>query len=341
MEQSDADILQKWFNDPSFLRWAKEEQGDEFNYWESWFIQHPDYRELGEIGREMVKGLPFRPILAGDNDSQHLDDLWKRIKHTSAELQAGPFEGDARKRFSGVYRVAAVVIILLTMGVSFYFIRYQWGKVTLRTGYEETGIFTLQDGSRVVLNANSELTYDRFRTRQVYLDGEAYFEVEKKPATDAKFHVITPDLTVEVLGTEFNVKRRKRQTEVYLKEGEINLRLEHYHSSLRLKPGDYLSYSALDSSNYVLKQEAPAQIPTSWKDGVTLLESVPLYQVLDEIKAIYGIHIELESDSLKAHILTVALPVEDMNIGLQTLEHALNLKVRKVGVRYHLGKKTE
>jgi len=341
MEQSDTDIIHKWLNDPSFLNWANEKKGEAFDYWESWFIQHPAYRELGEIAREMITGLPFRPITAGANDSQHLDDLWKRIEQTSAELQSSSVSGNSRKRISGFYRIAAVVVLLLLMGISFYAIRYQWGKVTLRTGYEETAIYTLEDGSRVVLNANSELTYDRFRSREVYLDGEAYFEVEKKPAKDAKFHVITPDLTIEVLGTEFNVKRRKHQTEVYLKEGEINLRLENYHSSLKLKPGDYVAYSAMDSSRFVFKQEAPAQIPISWKDGVTLLESVPLYQVLNEIEAIYGIHIELESDSLKDHILTVALPVEDMEIGLQTLEHALNLKVRKVGARYHLGERIE
>ena len=82
----------------------------------------------------------------------------------------------------------------------------------------------LPDGSLVQLNANSTLSFDTqwdaSADRCVWLNGEAFFEVEKKPETKQKFKVITADLTVEVLGTEFNINSHHQQTRVFLQEGE-------------------------------------------------------------------------------------------------------------------------
>jgi transmembrane sensor len=59
--------------------------------------------------------------------------------------------------------------------------------------------------------------------RQVWLEGEAYFQVQKKPSAAAKFVVHTKEVDVEVLGTKFNVNTRRQRAIVSLEEGKVRL----------------------------------------------------------------------------------------------------------------------
>jgi len=337
MEQQDSDLLAKWLNDSSFINWANSRSGEDVKSWEKWLAQNPEKQPLAETGRQIILGLPFKPITASPDDQQQLSALWQRIDQATLTNPAVPHVANA-SFFSSqpLYRIAAAILFLLMIGGgSFYYVRYVWAEQTLRTGYEQTRTFVLEDDSKVTLNANSELGYNKFYPRKVRLKGEAFFEVAQKPLTGKKFRVQTPDLEVEVLGTQFNVKNRKSHTEVYLKEGSVKLSLENSAHSCLMKPGEYVVYSAQSSTKYKKEVVAP-QLHTSWKNGVTLLESVPLYQVLEEIESIYGIEIELQNDTLRDHILTVALPVESMDIGFETLEHALNLKLSYQNGTYYL-----
>ncbi|WP_026452341.1 FecR family protein [Aequorivita capsosiphonis] len=96
---------------------------------------------------------------------------------------------------------------------------------TLTVPYGKTFKLKLSDGSRVVLNAGSELKYPvnfiKDENRSVFLNGEAYFEVAKDDAHP--FIVNTEDMDVEVLGTHFNVTSYTddQKTFTVLVEGKV------------------------------------------------------------------------------------------------------------------------
>ena len=116
-------------------------------------------------------------------------------------------------------------------------------KITHKTNYGEILNIKLQDGSDVTLNSNSSLSYNKNESRKVWLTGEAFFQVDKKVVTNAKFWVITDDLSVEVYGTSFNVNTKKKKTDVFLEEGSIWLSLKNGENK-KMIPGNYISYSS-------------------------------------------------------------------------------------------------
>lgn len=109
-------------------------------------------------------------------------------------------------------------------------------------------MFVLPDHSRVTLNANSRVTYYEEThpqpVREVFLEGEAFFSVvHQERASPVPFIVRTPDLTVQVLGTEFNVNTRRGRTQVVLDDGQIELQLPSEQKAA-MKPGDLVEYEA-------------------------------------------------------------------------------------------------
>src|SRR5690606_8958967 len=111
-------------------------------------------------------------------------------------------------------RVAAVFVGATLMGLLYYFFMTAPSTVYYATDFGEIQTITLPDGSKATLNGNSTLQISENweESREVWLDGEAFFEVKKIPEKSSqpgalrgkKFLVHTHHLAVEVLGTTFN-----------------------------------------------------------------------------------------------------------------------------------------
>ena len=124
---------------------------------------------------------------------------------------------------------------------------------------------TLPDGSRVWVNSGSKLSYaSNFNgnLREVYLNGEAYFEVTKNPSKP--FIVHTSGIDIKVLGTEFNVKAFDVEPtiEATLIHGSIEVRKKDdiHAGSVLLKPHEKLVYKKLLEKNYYAKTNLDKEI---------------------------------------------------------------------------------
>lgn len=121
---------------------------------------------------------------------------------------------------------------------------------------------TLSDGTRVWLNAETELKYPVTFTgevREVVLEGEAYFEVAKNSARP--FVVKSEKLEIKVLGTSFNVKAYPQETQqATLVEGKVKINAGSH--SRELQPGEQLNYLAGEPE--VRKVDVRAYV--AWKD---------------------------------------------------------------------------
>ena len=105
----------------------------------------------------------------------------------------------------------------------------------------------LADGTRIWLNAGSQLSYPiNFigNTREVYLAGEAFFDVRSDPSKP--FHVITGDMKIRVTGTKFNVTSyaSDQTTQAVLVTGKINAaKNRRFSHSMELDPGERIVYN--------------------------------------------------------------------------------------------------
>ena len=226
--------------------------------------------------------------------------------------------------------IAASILFLLGAGLWFWWSR-PVPQLSYATGYGEWKTLTLPDGSWVKLNANSEIRFAaRWKEgadRQVWLDGEAFFDVQKKPESGAKFQVYTKDLRVEVLGTSFNVSSRGLQTDVFLQEGKIRLSMGDQETLLL--PGDFLAYSAQKKAVVKRQNAIPAEVHTSWKDGVLIMKDQPVGMILKKLEEIYGVQTSVLDQRLLTHIKTVSVPMDKLEIAISVLERTFGVTITK------------
>ena len=146
---------------------------------------------------------------------------------------------------------------------------------------------TLTDGTQVWLNAESTLeypeTFEGKPNREVYLKGEAYFEVTKNASQP--FRVKTDALETLVLGTSFNVRAySKEDTQVTLVEGSVKVSDKH-QNELRLQPGEHT-----DQKLNKTKVEK-ADDYHSWAEGVFYFDNTELVEIMRELGRWYNINI--------------------------------------------------
>lgn len=227
--------------------------------------------------------------------------------------------------------VAASVTLLLCTAAMLWLLRED-AIVHYATANREWQALELPDGSWVKLKANSEISYqsswDAGSDRKVWLRGEAFFKVEKKPATNAKFIVVTDDLEVEVLGTSFNVDSRGTQTDVFLEEGEVRLNLGDREETL--KPGDFIAYSAEKKTILERRNDPPpAELDTSWKEGVLVIKDKSIAEILRQIEELYDVKTKVIDSTLLDQIKTVAVPMGELELTIPLLEGTFNSKINR------------
>ena len=156
----------------------------------------------------------------------------------------------------------------------------------------------LEDGTKVWINSASRLRYPVVfsgDTREVYLEGEAYFEVSKDE--DHPFIVRTERLDVTVLGTGFNVMAYKQdpRTEVTLVKGKVDVRRGKINEILTPSRQFVMNN---ENQEYEVKTVNVATY-VDWKDGVLNFDGMPLEELGDKLGRWYEVKFFFTKESLK------------------------------------------
>ena len=160
-----------------------------------------------------------------------------------------------------------------------------------------TGTFILPDSSVVVLNGGSVLSYNgsfNDKTREVTLDGEAYFDVAKDEKIP--FIVHTPSSSsVKVYGTQFNVDAYgDDDCRVTLINGSIGFRYTGKYgqnNEVMVEPGQRLVYDR--ESDSVQMSDVSVKTDIAWKDGKIILDATPLPEILDILSKRYSVEFDV------------------------------------------------
>lgn len=156
----------------------------------------------------------------------------------------------------------------------------------------------LCDKSKIWLNAGSRLIFPpAFKSgkREVYLVGEAFFDVSKNP--QKPFFVNTSYLSVKVLGTRFNVSCYPDDIEIttVLEEGRVQI-IDTQSAipklKAELKPNQMARVTKSD--NQLEVSNTDSGLYTTWKDGLLRFEQEPINQLINKIERYYNIKIILK-----------------------------------------------
>lgn len=152
---------------------------------------------------------------------------------------------------------------------------------------QERSEITLEDGTKVMLNKKSRLTYsDAYGTlnRKVSLQGEAYFEVTKNPALP--FEVcLGKGASVKVLGTVFNVKEDREKNEVVTTLVSGSVRFECNDQQVILAPDQQLVFDRT-THRLAIRSVNTAQV-VGWKEQLLKYQSIGFASLLRELEKIY------------------------------------------------------
>lgn len=242
------------------------------------------------------------PLFVSDRESDFREHLKKLSNQTATTQKKQSID------LSIWYKIAASILVLLTVGISFFY----WGKnqqPAPQTAYYKTSVplgsqskIILPDQSTVWLNAGSSLTYyedHNNQTRNTTLEGEGYFEVSPDP--DKPFVVNSEDMHITVLGTSFNLKAYKEEAtiDLVLISGKVDVNLTkdmgHIENHV-LSPNQLLAYnreeqaievSAVFASNY-----------GKWRNRILRFDEKSFNQLAKDLERIYNTPIEIKSKLL-------------------------------------------
>ncbi|WP_298709717.1 FecR family protein [uncultured Chitinophaga sp.] len=158
----------------------------------------------------------------------------------------------------------------------------------------------LMDGSTVHLNADSKLRFanDNSNSQEVYLEGEAYFEV--MPNAKRIFYVHYPGGTVKVLGTSFNVNTYTRgQPVTVLVAGKVDL-IAQDSSHAQLTPGNAGIYVA---GKWQIEPVDTMQA-LAWRQGIQYFDNAPLIDIIPTIQRWFNMKVELSAAAAEVKITT-------------------------------------
>jgi ferric-dicitrate binding protein FerR (iron transport regulator) len=331
MKKRNYTKIEDFINDTSFINWARNNNLSDIAFWDMWIIENPFKKQLALDAKNILVGVQFNKTTLSDNKVQlEWDKFEDRINSRNKEtISLIPFYKN-KKYIS----IAASIMILIFSG---FYVANQPTKIIHKTAFGEIINIKLQDGTIVTLNSNSTLSYKEDNFRKVSLNGEAFFNVEKKTETNAKFWVNTNDLRVEVFGTQFNVNSRNKKTQVFLQEGSIELKLKNGKEK-KMVPGDLVSYSS--ASNRILeeKRSLRPELQTSWKDGSLIFDRSTLKSAMNKIEETYGITTIFEDIAIEKILLTGAVPTENIDICIKTIEKSAQVQIINKNNKLYISK---
>jgi transmembrane sensor len=207
---------------------------------------------------------------------------------------------------------------------------------TVIVPYGKRTQITLSDNSSIWLNSGSKLIYPaRFAVekREVYLEGEAIFEVSHNK--QRPFHVITRNTDVKVLGTVFDISAYTDDatSSTILESGSVEMTYKANsilsQSKVTMVPGMLAVYDPIEKT--VKQTQVNTKLYTSWREGYFVFERQSLGEILKKISRYYNVSIQLNDQSLADETFTG--PLDLRNSATQVLEIIavmINAKVENI-----------
>lgn len=311
--------------DERFRKWIFDPDREDNIYWENWLQKNPKkYAELVEA-RKILLNLSMKE---GKLSEREKTDLWKEIEEKSEgitddlpETRIIPMNPYSILTKSAVkrpnyqwLRIASILLILAICSVIVVTVnRSENGRVEVaeamtrkETEFGTKSHVTLRDGTTVMLNSGSKLSYlpgFTSKSRDVYLEGEAYFDVAKD--SDRPFNVHTGNLVTTALGTEFNISNYPDDhtgIAIALIEGKVQV-LQKADDKMPseevviLSPGEMARYNPSDKRMKVLRCNEKEVL--AWKEGTLYFSHARESEVFKRIERWYGVKVELVNKSNK------------------------------------------
>lgn len=293
-----------------------------------------------EVKELLLEDLMNEEILSETPDMKPLFyKLWRKIELEQKQQHN-------KKRYLNYWiRIAAVLVIGLFAGIYVTSLKNFRNEPVYYTAHSPKGSVSqliMPDSSIVFLNADSRIRYnmEANKIREVFLEGEAWFDVSKNK--EKPFIVHTSCYDVRVTGTQFNVKAYEDDDEFVttLEEGQViiqsteNFRLA---DDIIVAPGEQVLLNK--ESREISVKEVNTKWFTSWKDNKLVFVNMDLKDLVILLERKYGVDIKVMNKELLNLHFDGTIKNESIIEFLEIIKHTLPIDYKIVGQTIEITKK--
>jgi len=290
-------------------------------------------------------------------NSYNTDFSWERVKSRYYKKRFEKIQKQEKEEklylIREILRYAAVILVVGTLGVITYkFLNHVsvesqqvWNEVEAPFGSRT--VVNLADGTKVWLNAGSKLKYAvNFgqKNRNVFLTGEAYFDVKRNEKI--QFIVKTSHLDIKVYGTEFDVKAYPEENTIQttLVKGSVTIvgTKESLVKEIKMLPNQSVTFikdvglfestikkqkieeqfekAVHEKENLVILPKINPVLFTSWKDTRWVIEGETLGSLAVKLERRYNVKFQFKSQSLENYKFSGTLKEETLEQVLKVIK---------------------
>lgn len=261
---------------------------------------YPEYSREIELAAHILRSQKFN---IEDEVNEDYDAIWGKLQNEIVSDKSDNWDASG-KRVNWWYAAAAVITIVISVWVfkeeiaSFQENQADVEQIVKHNPKGRKSTITLVDGTKVILNSESTLTYlTRFseKERKVELVGEAFFEVtrdEKRP-----FIVTTGAVNTTVLGTSFNIRHFPDEENSYISVATGKVKVSMSDGTNRIEeilvPGEQIISSK--DNKYFKKQSYSYKNVFLWKEKVLFFDHAEWEEIQTRLERWYGVDIVYEN----------------------------------------------
>ncbi|WP_200976036.1 FecR family protein [Echinicola sp. 20G] len=301
--------IEYFLSNKYFINWVNNPTEESDAFWQKWLRNHPESQEEFDQAKAVVLRINFKEeAKIGERKEALLDLILKNTPSQHYEV------GRSKKpliiaMLPALYRVAAACLVLVLMA-TFLFSEFsiensneviqQTAFITKRNLKGQKTSFFLPDKTKVVLNAESEISYPEHfgeGSREIFLEGEAYFDVTHD--AKRKFLVRSGEIITEVHGTAFNVQAYpETPISIALQRGLVSVYpafTEQPTIPQYLRPGEMITVKKeFDSS---IKGQFDAEQMMGWIDGKLVFKQATMETLITKLERWYDVEIKVEGNT--------------------------------------------
>jgi ferric-dicitrate binding protein FerR (iron transport regulator) len=342
--------------DESFINYCVRKNEQDVQFWETFIAEHPGKKDL--VAEAVQEYRLLFTALAQADMAEQLAQLKRKVEgnEEAPVVLLGPVNKLRTPFYNRFTSIAVAVLAVITIGVYLFWkmqrpVSSKPGIIQYVCKPGERKSFQFPDGTQVILNAGSEIYLNEQyakSTREVFLKGEAFFEVQHNAAVP--FIVHTASMDVKALGTAFNVKsyNDENRTETILIRGLIEVTLKKDNNrKLLLHPDEKVLWLEHKRGGGMITppsvtKNIPEQVVVkpvrktdngevaalAWVQNNLAFEDEPFEDIAYQLNRWYNVNIQFESADIKQYHFTATFKKEKIEQVLEILRTSKKFNYR-------------
>lgn len=260
------------------------------------------------------------------NESKVDEDLaWTKFKAKTETLKSKEaIVKPLKSKFSWL-KIAAVLVIAIGAWTVYNLSRS--GNYTMLSTTNEVAMQKLPDGSTLTLNRHSKISYaGNFKNnRDLKMDsGDVFFDVAKDKSHP--FTISIKDVSVMVVGTSFNIKHLKGETEIVVESGIV--KVDFGHQEIKLYKGERVTVNSKTLN--LVKEQSTDQLYQYYRTNLFVADNMLLSKLINTMNEAYGVNITLNEKAKDLRITTV-IKMKSLDENLKIICNTLGLGLSRNG----------